>query len=314
MPIICYHASQEQFAPSHLLALAIQAEQAGFGGIHSSDHFHPWSRQQGQSGFTFSWIAAAMQATTVPFSMICAPGQRLHPAIVAQAIATLGQLFPGRINVELGSGEYLNEHITGEPWPEKNIRNERLKECAEVIKRLLSGETVTHSGHVQVKEAKLYTRPAEMPLLLGAALTDATARWLGNWADGLLTTAGTPAETLRRVEQFRENGGAGKPVYLQKAFSYAPDYQQAAQAAWQQWRYNLVSIEQLATMANPEDFEAAGKNISIEEVTKKIPVYTHIGQLKEALQQLQDTIHPDRIVLHNINPWQEQFIEHYARN
>lgn len=256
-----------------------------------------------------------MQATRLPFSMICAPGQRLHPAIVAQALATLGEMFPGRINMELGSGEYLNEHITGEPWPEKQVRNERLKECAGVIKRLLKGETVSHSGLVQVKEAKLYTRPAVLPLLLGAALTDTTARWLGTWADGLLTTAGKPAETLHRVQQFRENGGEGKPVYLQNAFSYARDYEQAVRGAWQQWGINLgVSADQLATLPNPYDFEAAGKEVSREEVIKKIPIYTHVGQLKEDLYKLQETVHPDRIVLHNVNPWQEQFIEDYANS
>src|SRR5689334_21066727 len=86
MALICYHASHEQFAPSHLLKLVRLAEEAGFDGIHSSDHFHPWSERQGQSGFTLSWIAAAMQSTSLPFSMICIPGQRLHPAIAAQAM------------------------------------------------------------------------------------------------------------------------------------------------------------------------------------------------------------------------------------
>src|SRR5690349_14422670 len=121
MAPICYHASHEQFAPSQLLRLAIAAEDAGFDGVHSSDHFHPWSVRQGQSGFSFSWIAAALQATTLPFSMVCAPGQRYHPAIVAQAISTLAELFPGRINFELGSGEAINEIITGEEWPSKTV-------------------------------------------------------------------------------------------------------------------------------------------------------------------------------------------------
>src|SRR5688500_9270313 len=157
MTLICYHASHEQFAPSHLLKLVVAAEQAGFAGIHSSDHFHPWSAKQGQSGFTFSWIGAALQATTLPYSMVCAPGQRYHPAIVAQAIATLDEMFPGRINVELGSGEALNEAITGEPCPDKATRNERLVQSAGIIKRLLQGEKVSFNGHVQVKDAMLYT-------------------------------------------------------------------------------------------------------------------------------------------------------------
>ncbi len=104
MATLCYHASHEQFPPSQLLQWVQLAEKNGFGGIHSSDHFHPWSVRQGHAGFTFSWIAAAMQATTLPFSMVCTPGQRLHPAIVAQAIATLGEMFPGRFSIELASG------------------------------------------------------------------------------------------------------------------------------------------------------------------------------------------------------------------
>lgn len=116
---LAYHASHEQFSPSHLLKLAALAEQAGFDAIHSSDHFYPWSMRQGHSGYTFSWIGAAMQITRIPFSMVCAPGQRYHPAIVAQAIASIAEMFPGRIDVELGSGEALNEKITGEDWPSK---------------------------------------------------------------------------------------------------------------------------------------------------------------------------------------------------
>src|SRR5688500_14952285 len=143
MALICYHASHEQFAPSHLLKLVVAAEAAGFDGIHSSDHFHPWGRAQGQSGFTFSWIGAALQATSLHFSMVCAPGQRYHPAIVAQAIATLAEMFPGRINFELGSGEAMNEAITGEEWPDKQTRNERLLQSVTIIRRLLKGEKVS---------------------------------------------------------------------------------------------------------------------------------------------------------------------------
>src|SRR5688572_33157874 len=155
MTMICYHASHEQFAPSLLLKLAVAAERAGFSGLHSSDHFHPWSSSQGQSGFSFSWIAAALQATSLPCSVITAPGQRYHPAIVAQAIATLEEMFPGRFSIALGSGEALNENITGEKWPAKEDRNKRLKESVDVIRRLLNGEMVSHKGAVIVEHARL---------------------------------------------------------------------------------------------------------------------------------------------------------------
>ncbi|MEJ7674655.1 MAG: LLM class flavin-dependent oxidoreductase [Chitinophagaceae bacterium] len=127
--------------------------------MNSSDHFHPWSERQGQSGYVYSWLGAALQATTIPCGVVTAPGQRQHPAIVAQAAATLSEMFPNRFWMALGSGEALNEKITGEKWPAKNIRNQRLLECFNIIKRLLNGETVTHYGHVKIEDAKLYTLP-----------------------------------------------------------------------------------------------------------------------------------------------------------
>jgi coenzyme F420-dependent glucose-6-phosphate dehydrogenase len=121
---IGYQASHEQFSPSALLRYAILAEKAGFECVNCSDHFHPWSEAQGESGFSFAWLGAALQATHIPFGVVCAPGQRQHPAIVAQAAATLSEMFPERFWMALGSGEVLNEQITGEKWPLKSV-----KEC-----------------------------------------------------------------------------------------------------------------------------------------------------------------------------------------
>src|SRR5215217_3612498 len=108
-----YHASHEQFAPSDLLALARRAEAAGFDAVMSSDHFQPWSRRQGQSGFSWSWLGAAMQTTKLDFGALCVPGGwRYHPAVVAQAAATLADMFPDRLKwIAAGSGEALNERL-----------------------------------------------------------------------------------------------------------------------------------------------------------------------------------------------------------
>ena len=144
-----------------------EAEAAGFRRAWSSDHFSPWSERQGESGFAWAWLGAAMQATSMPYGVVNAPGQRYHPAIVAQAAATLAEMFPGRLSVALGTGEFSNEHITGEPWPGKAVRNARLRECVDVIRALFAGEVVDHHGLVTVDRAKLWTLPGRAAAAAG---------------------------------------------------------------------------------------------------------------------------------------------------
>src|SRR3954463_16832517 len=144
LPRIGYHASHEPFAPSELLRLVGLAERAGFDCAMSSDHFRPWGAAQGHSGFAWSWLGAALQATALPIGVISAPGYRYHPAIIAQGAATLAEMFPERTWLALGSGQRLNEDVAGLPWPDKAERNARLSECATIIRALLRGETVSH--------------------------------------------------------------------------------------------------------------------------------------------------------------------------
>lgn len=309
---ISYHASHEQFAPSALLSYVKLAEQAGFTACHSSDHFHPWSKRQGQSGYAFSWLGAAMEATSFPFSVITAPGQRYHPAIVAQAIATLSEMYPERFEVALGSGEALNEHITGDPWPEKPVRNQRLLESADVIRRLLHGETVNHSGLIRVHEAKLYTLPAKAPGLMCAALSKETAAWAGSWADGLLTIY-QPEEKLKEViEAFRSHGGEGKPVHVQMAFSYARNEQAAKQHAHHQWRSNIISKDKLADLSTVEHFDAASTDITEEEVISMTPVSSDARLYIDLLRPVL-ALGVANIILHNVNTLQEDFIHDFGR-
>src|ERR671916_970672 len=187
MASVGFHASHEQIPPSALVQAVREAESAGFQRAWSSDHFSPWSERQGESGFAWAWLGAAMQVTSLPFGVVNAPGQRYHPAIIAQAIATLGELFPGRLWVALGTGEASNEHITGERWPSKTERNARLRECVDVMRALFAGEVVDHHGRVVVDRAKLWTQPAEAPPLLGTAVSVETAGVCGEWADGVIT-------------------------------------------------------------------------------------------------------------------------------
>jgi probable non-F420 flavinoid oxidoreductase len=313
MALLCYHAPHEQFAPSHLLKLAVAAERAGFTGLHSSDHFHPWGMKQGHSGFSFAWVAAALQATSLPMSMVCAPGQRYHPAIVAQAIATLVEMFPRRFCMELGSGEALNECITGEGWPPKKIREERLLEATDVMRRLLKGEEVSFEGHITVKNARLWTLPVEVPPLLGAAVSETTAKWVAGWADGLLTTVDKDiSEAESKVRAFRENGGDHRNIHLQYSFSYARTRLAAIEEAWEQWK-GQISAERWADIATPEEFDRLSRDTTREEVLEITPVFSDIEEFRAEIAKL-EALQPSRIILHNLSNQQEEFIEDFGKS
>jgi G6PDH family F420-dependent oxidoreductase len=191
--MIGFHASHELYSPRELLEVTRIALKVGFEGASCSDHFNPWSTD-GQSGFAWSWLGAALEATSGTFGTVCAPGQRYHPAVIAQAAATLAQMYPDRFWLAVSSGQNLNEHITGNEWPSKEKRQQRLHESVRIIRQLWNGENVFEDGLVKVENARLFTLPEKPPLLFGAAITDSTAEWVGSWADGLLTVAKPPDE------------------------------------------------------------------------------------------------------------------------
>ncbi len=309
---IGYHASHEQFPPSDLLKWVQLAEQAGFTRVLSSDHFHPWSEQQGQSGFAWSWLGAAMQATPqLSYRVVNAPGQRYHPAIIAQAAATLAEMFPDRFWLTVGSGQAINENITAEKWPSKRDRNARLKECAEIMRSLWAGETVTHHGLVCVEEAKLYTRPETPPLLIGAAVTAKTAEWVGSWADGLITIS-RPHEKLREVvDAFHRGGGEGKPMLLKVQLSYDQSLSSAQQKAHQQWRNNIFENIVMTELRTPQQFDAAGKFVQPEELNEHVRIAADLQQHIEWLQKDID-LGFDELLLHNVNREQQPFIEAFG--
>jgi G6PDH family F420-dependent oxidoreductase len=225
-----FHCSHEQHSPSALLRYATLASAAGFEALMCSDHFKPWSERQGHSGAAWAWLPAALQATSASFGTVCAPGQRYHPAIIAQAAATIADLFPGRFWFAVGTGEALNEYVTGDEWPPKRVRRERLLEAVSIIRALWSGVAVDNAHLAPTRDAFLYSRPATPPLLFGAALTVETARWTATWADGLITVPG-PRDTMRAiVDAFREAAGS-RPMYLQVPLSFAPSEDEARAAA-----------------------------------------------------------------------------------
>ncbi len=312
--MVGYHASHEQHPPGDLLRFARAAEAAGFQAGMCSDHFQPWSERQGQSGSAWPWLGAALATTGLSFGTVTAPGQRYHPAVIAQNLATLGAMFPDRVWVALGSGEAVNEAMTGERWPAKDERNERLRESADVMRALLRGETVTHRGLVTVEEARLWTLPRTPPLLFGAAITEETARWLGSWADGLITVAAEP-DTLRKVvDAFRDGGGEGKPLYLQVALSWAPTDDEALDAAHDQWRTAALGSHVLADLRSPMAFDTASSAFPREAVAESVRVSSDPGRHAAWLAGDLE-LGFERLYLHNVNrDVQERWIELFARD
>jgi coenzyme F420-dependent glucose-6-phosphate dehydrogenase len=311
MPTIGYHASHEQFAPSELLACVRAAEQAGFSAAMSSDHFAPWSERQGHSGFAWSWLGAALQATSLPFGVVNAPGDRYHPAIIAQAAATLAEMFPGRFWVALGSGQAINEHVTGARWPTKAERNARLRECVDVIRALWAGETVTHHGWIHVEEARLWSLPEQPPLIIGPALSEETAEFVGGWADGFITVNAPRSQLEKLVAAFRRGGGEGKPLYLQCHLSYARTDEEARANAHDQWREPIFPGLVNEHLRTPRQLEAAARFVRPEDLDPSVriaaDVECHLEWLRSDLE-----LGFDHIYLHNVGRNQQEFIEDFG--
>jgi probable non-F420 flavinoid oxidoreductase len=304
------HASHEQIPPADLLSAVIAAERAGFDAAMCSDHFSPWSERQGQSAFAWSWLGAALQATNLSFGVVNAPGQRYHPAIIAQAIGTLGAMFPGRFWAALGTGEFSNEHITGGDWPRKEVRNARLRESVDVIRDLLAGETVTRDGLITVDRARLWTRPETPPPLVGAAVSTATAEWCAEWADGLVTV-NAPEQHLREtIAAYRGAGGRG-PVCLQVHLSWAGSEAEAEETAYDQWRSNVFAPPVCWDLELVEHFDVVSEHVTMQQLRSVVNVSADLGAHIEWLRGYA-ALGFDRIYLHHVGQDLGPFIEAFG--
>jgi probable non-F420 flavinoid oxidoreductase len=312
MTVYGIHASHEQVHPSELLSAVCRAERAGFAAAMSSDHFSPWSERQGQSGYAWSWLGAAMQATGLPFGVVTGPGQRYHPAITAQAIGTLAVMYPGRFWAALGTGEASNEHITGQRWPRKDVRNARLRECVDVIRALLAGEEVSHDGLVTVDRARLWTRPAEPPPLLGAAVTERTARWCAEWADGLITVNAPPDQLRRIVDGYRDADGRGR-LCLQVHLSWAPDEAAASRIAHDQWRSNVFGPPVCWDLETVEHFDEVSRHVTAEQVAEVVNVSADLQRHTAWLREYAE-LGFDEIYLHHVGQRQDAFVDAFGES
>jgi probable non-F420 flavinoid oxidoreductase len=307
-----FHASHEETAPGPLLEDVQHAERAGFAAAMCSDHLFPWSRAQGHSGFAWSWLGAALATTGLTFGVVTAPGQRYHPAVHAQAVATLAAMFPGRFWAALGSGEALNEHVTGDRWPAKAERNARLRECVDVTRALLAGEEVSHDGLVRVDRARLWSLPETPPALLAAAVTPQTARWAAEWADGLITV-NQPVEQLREVlDAYRGAGGRG-PVNLQVHVCWAPDDDVALRQAHELWAPASIGGDVAWDLELPEHFEHIARFVTPEQVAETVVAGADPARHVDRLQALA-ALGFDEVYVHHIGHEHAAFLDVYAEH
>jgi coenzyme F420-dependent glucose-6-phosphate dehydrogenase len=316
MPLIGYHASHEQFTPRELLGFVQQAERAGFDAAMCSDHFHPWSEAQGQSGHAWTWLGSAMAATQLPHAVVNCPVGRYHPAVIAQAVATLLQMHGDRFTLIAGSGEAINESITGKRWPPKDVRNRRLQAAVEAMRALWRGEQVTRrrprDDGFAIEGARLYSLPEDLaPQVFVAALTPDTARWAASWADGLATISMPRKELQKVVEAFREGGGEGKPLWLQVKLSYAGSDDEALHGAHAQWRTNVMKGEVSQDLRTPAQFEAAAQMVKAEDMREAVRVSADVQRHLDWLRE-DCALGFERLFLHNVNRGQQRFIDDFG--
>ncbi|MGH7929315.1 MAG: TIGR03557 family F420-dependent LLM class oxidoreductase [Candidatus Binatia bacterium] len=302
-----YKLCSEEHTPNELLRYASHAEEAGFTWAGISDHFHPWVDEQGQSPFVWSVLGGLAWATErlLIGTWVTCPIMRVSPAIVAQAAATVSSMLPGRFFLGLGSGENLNEHITGRHWPEPKIRLEMLEESVAVIRELWKGEEISHYGkYFTVEKARIYTLPADLPPIYLAASGKSATDLAGKVADGLIAVAPDASQ----VRRFEELAGAGKPKLAEITVCWAESEEAARKTALKSWP-NMMTEGTLSTeLARPAHFEMATKNANEEEIGEKMPCGSDPEIFLKAINEYADAGF-NYISLHQVGPQQEEFIE-----
>jgi coenzyme F420-dependent glucose-6-phosphate dehydrogenase len=306
-----YTLSCEEHPPARLVEHARRAEEAGFDFAMISDHFHPWTDTQGESPFVWGVLGAVAQATErLRFGTgVTCPLVRIHPAIVAQAAATIAALMPRRFFLGVGTGENLNEHITGERWPPLGVRREMLEEAVEVIRLLWQGGLRSHRGpHYTVENARIYTLPEAPPPIMVAAAGPEAATLAGRIGDGLVGIAPDP----EIVDAFARAGGAGKPRIAQVHVCFGEDEAEARRIAFEQWP-NVALTGQLGQeLPLPAHFEQAVAPLREEDVAEKVvcgpDASAHIAQIREYLDA-----GFDHVYMHQIGLDQEGFFRFYEQ-
>ena len=311
MAKIGYFLSCEQNGPKELIDQTKRAEAAGFESLWISDHFHPWNDEQGQSPFVWGVIGALSEATslTVTTGVTC-PTMRIHPAIIAQAAATAAVQLDGRFVLGVGSGEALNEHILGDPWPSVGVRLEMLEEAVDVIRKLHEGNEISHHGlHYEVQEARIYTLPEQPVPIYVSGFGPQAAEFAGRIGDGFCTV--TPDAEL--VKTFRSSGGGDKPVQAGTKVSWDRDADVALDAAHRLWANDMLPGQLAQTLPRPRDFADAMTLVPRETVGESVATGPnpddHAKQVREYIEA-----GVDEVFVQQMGPDTEGFFASWERD
>lgn len=279
---IGYKAAAEQFAPRELLEFTVLAEELGFDGVGVSDHFQAWRHDGGHAPFSFAWLGAVGEATTTIElgTSVVSPIHRYHPGIVAQAMATLGALYPDRVMLGIGTGEALNEVPLGFEWPDQKQRFQRLKEATQLMQRLLTEERVTFEGdYFQTADATIYDRPDPPVPIYIAAAGPAAARLAGRLAQGFITTSGKDPELyseklLPAVREGIDKAGrkAGDvELKIEVKVSFDDDLQRAREDT-KNWGALALTHEEKTTVSNAVEMQKLADALPVERTEKRFVV------------------------------------------
>lgn len=301
-----YALSSEEHPPRDLVRNAAAAEEQGFEFALISDHFHPWVERQGSSPFVWSVLGAISGATErlrIGTGVTC-PTMRIHPAIIAQAAATVADLMPDRFFLGVGTGENLNEHVLGQRWPEWEVRADMLEEAVEVIRLLWAGDEASHHGrHYTLENARLYTLPETLPPIYVAGSGERMATAAGRIGDGFIGT-GPDAEV---VEAYTHGGGTG-PRIGQVTVSWARSKAEARRVAHAWWPTVAVHGEATQELPRPANFEALAQGVTEAQVADLIPCGPDPEPILEQIRAYRAAGY-DHVYLHQVGPDQSGFLK-----
>ena len=319
MAQIGYAAMLEQFPPRELITYCQQAEAAGFSGVMAADHVQPWTPQQGNAAFVWAFMAAAAEHTKGDIGPgVTCPSFRQHPAIIAQAAATMAAMYPGRFWLGLGSGEALNEHVVADYWPEVAERISRMFEAIEIMRKLFTGKDVKHRGDFyRMETVRLWTMPDQPPPIYVATAGPVTAEKTGRLCDGLITV-GAPEEKIEGVFQRFEKGAreAGKdpstmPRVLQLHLSWARTDAEALQNAMTEWPNGGMKFPK-QDIRSPSDFALMAKIVRPEDFEGRMLITSDLDAHRREIQKFVD-MGFSRVYLHNVGRNQQEWIEEFGR-